>query len=344
MPVHYGNVEREYRAAYATSAFFDVSHRGKIRVAGKDAASFLHNLCTNDVLHLPAGAGREAFFTTGQAKIVGHGLVFHVRNGDEEQTFWIDAGPGQGARLLQHLDHYLIAEMVKLEDRSPDFAQLYIAGPGAKAVLAQALSDPLPEMAEFDHLTPRLLSNGGQLRRVTHLALPGFDVLCPRARLPALWRQLVAAGAAPAGLMALDTLRIEAGTAVYGLDIDESNLPHEVGRIETAVSFTKGCYIGQETIARIRTYGHVNRSLVGLRLAERETPDRGAPIHKDGKEIGHITSSVLSPRLGTGLALGYVRRGSEQCGTLLEVQVSGRTQKAEVIAMPLAGCGEGAGK
>src|SRR4029077_577828 len=126
-------------------------------------------------------------------------------------------------------------------------------------------------------------------------------------RAAAVWQALIAGGAQPAGLQAYHTLRIEAGTPVYGLDIDDSNLPQEVGRTERTVSFTKGCYIGQETVARIRTYGHVNRSLVGLRIAGGEAVPRGVQVTRESKEVGTVTSCIVSPRFGA-IALGYVRR------------------------------------
>ena len=113
---------------------------------------------------------------------------------------------------------------------------------------------------------------------------------------------------------------MEAGTPVYGRDIDETNLPQEVARVERTISFTKGCYIGQETVARIRTYGHVNRTLVGLQLDGETAVPLGTKLFHADKEVGHITSSAVSPRLGQAIALAYVRRGSQEPGTRLEVE------------------------
>src|SRR5207244_7503068 len=119
----------------------------------------------------------------------------------------------------------------------------------------------------------------------------------------AVWQALLAGGARPAGIEAYNALRIEAGTPVYGLDIDDTNLPQEVARVERTISFTKGCYIGQETVARIRTYGHVNRSLIGLRLSGNAAASPAAKLFRADKEVGHITSSALSPKSGQAIAL-----------------------------------------
>jgi folate-binding protein YgfZ len=130
-------------------------------------------------------------------------------------------------------------------------------------------------------------------------------------------------------------LRIEAGTPEYGIDIDESNLPQEVGRMEQAVSFIKGCYIGQETVARIRTYGHVNRLLIGVKLAENREVPSGAGISRDGVEVGRVTSSVVSPAARTGIAMGYVRRGSNEPGTLVEISAGDGSVRGEVCGLPI---------
>ena len=130
------------------------------------------------------------------------------------------------------------------------------------------------------------------------------------------------------------TLRIETGTPWYGVDIDDSNLPQEVGRIDRAVSFTKGCYIGQETIARIRTYGHVNRSLVGLKADGDSPVTSKSKVIRGGKEIGHVTSSVWSPSVNSMIALAYVRRGNQDPGTPVEIDIAGQARNAVIAPLP----------
>jgi glycine cleavage system T protein len=337
IPAHYGNAAAEYQNAREHAALFDISHQGKVEASGADAATFLHNLCTNEVKNLPAGAGAEAFLTTGQAKIVAFVVLYRTLLPQGPSVFHLDAGPGMGERVIQHLDRYLISEQVKLANRTHDFAQLHLAGPRAREVLEQALGGKMPNLVELQHATETLAGARCQLRCHQPLGLLGYDLLCEKERAVAVWQALIAGGARPAGLEALNTLRIEAGTPVYGTDIDDTNLPQEVARVERTISFTKGCYIGQETVARIRTYGHVNRSLLGLKLAGAGAVSPGAKLFRAGKEVGHITSSVVSPKLGQAIALAIVRRGSHEPGTILEVEEEGSRRSAEVVSLPFAG-------
>lgn len=333
LPVHYGNGVAEYHAARQRAVLFDISHHGKVEARAADAASFLHNLCTNDVKNLSAGAGCEAFLTTAQAKIAAFVVIYRSLP-EDASAFCLDTGPGMGEKVFQHLDRYHISEQVELSDRTHDLAQMHLAGPQAQEVLERVLEERLPELLELRHTTHALAGVTCQLRRRQPMGLLGYDLLCEKDRAVTVWQALVAGGAQPAGLEAYNALRIEAGTPVYGLDIDDTNLPQEVARVERTISFTKGCYIGQETVARIRTYGHVNRSLTGLKLAGEAAASRGAKLFHADKEVGRITSSVVSPRVGQGIALAYLRRGSHEPGTMLDVEAEGGRRSAEVVALP----------
>jgi glycine cleavage system T protein len=338
MPAHYGHPDAEYDTARTGAVLFDISHRGKVEAAGLDAAGFLHNLSTNDIKQLPSGAGCEAFLTTGQARVVAYVLIFHL--GD---AFWLDVAPATAVPVIQHLEHFHIAEQVDLADRTRAYAQLHLAGPDALAVLARTLGGDFSDMKELGVRFRPLNAGTVQVRRHRALGMPGYDLLCPSEQAAALWQALNGAGAQAAGLQVYQTLRVEAGMPLYGVDIDDTNLPQEVGRTDQAVSFTKGCYIGQETVARIRTYGHVNRSLVGLKLSGDRPVAAGARLLRDGQEVGKVTSSVVSPLVGTAIALAYVRRGSQEPGTALEVETAEGRCAAEVTAVPFGGTGAGVG-
>jgi glycine cleavage system T protein len=335
MPSEYGDISAEYDSSCRCAALFDISHHGKTEVREADAAAFLHNLCTNEVKNLPAGSGCEAFLTTAQAKIAAFVVIYRGAQQDRG-AFSLDTGPGWGEKVFNHLNRYLISEQVELSDRTHDLAQMHLAGPQAREMLARALENKLPELLELQHVTERIAGVDCQLRRREPLGLLGYDLLCEKDRAASVWRALVAAGARPAGLKAYDTLRIEAGTPIYGPDIDDTNLPQEIGRVDRTISFTKGCYIGQETVARIRTYGHVNRSLVGLKLAEPGSVPAGGKLFQADKEAGRITSSALSPRLGQ-IALAYVRKGSHEPGTMLELETADGRRSAQVTCLPFTG-------
>jgi folate-binding protein YgfZ len=171
-----------------------------------------------------------------------------------------------------------------------------------------------------------------QVRRHDALGVPGVDILCPPDRAESLWQAFTAAGARPAGFQAYHTLRVEAGTPAYGPDLDENTFAPEVGRVPQAISYAKGCYLGQEPVVMARDRGHVNRTLLGLRLPDGPVPP-GSLLYRDGKEVGRVTSSVVSPALGA-IALAYVRRGSQEPGTAVEVEVQGQRRPALVSSLP----------
>jgi folate-binding protein YgfZ len=311
VPDHFGDPAREYDQARAGCVLFDQSHRGKVAVSGNDAASFLHNLCTNDIKNLPVGAGREAFLTTAKAKVVAYLFLHRTESG-----FWLDLAPGTAAVVLKHLDHYLISEQVEFLDHSRDYAQIHIAGPAAESLLTQAhVGDPT------------------QIRRHDRLGLPGFDLVCPCTEAAPIWQKLVQAGAVPAGRQIFEVLRIETGMPAQGIDIDENTFAPEAGRTAQAICYTKGCYLGQEPIVMARDRGQVNRTLLGLKLTGGPVP-HDSLLYRDGKEVGRITSSVISPQLGTTIALAYVRRGNQEPGTVVDVEVAGERRPATVSMLP----------
>jgi folate-binding protein YgfZ len=326
------DVAADYRAAQEGAALFDLSTRGKVEVAGPEAARFLHNLCTNDILHLPVGAGWEAFFTTAKAKVVAHTLISHLAQ-DQGDTFLLDVVPGQETKLLQHLDHYLISERVTFADRTIALHQLHLAGPQAVAVLKQALGE-LPDLQPLQHVT--LPATTGTIRRHDALGTTGFDLFLPAGQAFAVSQRLVGAGTRLAGPETYDILRVEAGTPAFGPDIDENRAVMEVGRTPQAICYTKGCFLGQEPIVMARDRGHVNRTLLGLKLHGSDPAPHGAKVLRDGNEVGQVASSVVSPQLGP-IALAYLRRGSQEPGTRVEVQGEGATRTAEVTGLPFVG-------
>ena len=339
VPRHFGNVEQEYQSAYKRAALFDLGHQGKVEVCGPEAAAFLHNLCTNEIKQLEIGKGCEAFFATLKARVVGHAFIYRARSDDGQDVFFLDTAPGQGESLARHLDHYLISEQAEIKDRTGQFSQLYVAGPQAPALVQQVLGNDFSRLANLevreaiDHADVKY-----QVRRHDFLGLPGYHLLCANELASVVWGRLRDAGAIPAGSEAFETLRLEAGTPIFGRDFDDSHLVMEIGRTRDAISYSKGCYLGQEPVVRSRDLGHVNRSLLGIKLRSGQPAKPGAKLFRNDSEVGQITSSVFSPRLEAAIALAYVRRGSQQPGTELEVELESGRCKGEVSALPfLAG-------
>jgi folate-binding protein YgfZ len=337
VPDHFGDPIAEYHRTRAQTSLFERSNVGKVEVTGGDAGSFLHNLSTNDVVGLAIGAGCEAFLCTAKARVVAHLLIYHLLLGDGREAYWLDVAPGESEKVIKHLDHFVISEQVEFADRTREFAQMHLAGPQAHTILAKAINDTVPELAQGQHMM-RTFSPAGacHVRRHDPLGVPGYDIVCLRSRSEGVWRLLTTSGARPAGRTAFEVLRIEAGTPQYGRDIDENTLAPEVGRIEQAISYTKGCFLGQEPIVRVRDLGQVNRTLTGLRVDGTTPAPHGARLLRDGKEVGFVTSSALSPGDGKVVALGYVRRGHTEPGTPLEVEVGTDRIAAQPIALPSA--------
>src|SRR5262245_8293480 len=205
VPAHFGDPAAEYRQARQGAVLFDTSACGKVEVAGAEAGSFLHNLCSNDIKNLDIGAGCEAFFATPTAKTVDHVLIYHLLLHDGRDGFWIDVAPGRGEKLIQYLDRYLISEQVEFADRTREFAQMHLAGPQAKAVLEKALLDDVPELGPLQHMVRTFgTSSHSHIRRHEPLALPGYDIVCLSALAANVWGLLTRAGAQPAGTEAYE--------------------------------------------------------------------------------------------------------------------------------------------
>jgi folate-binding protein YgfZ len=302
----------EYQAATEGVALFDLSQYGKIELAGRDARSFLNNLCTQDVTKLSVGAGCEAFLTTNKARVIAH--VWITRR--EENVLWLDMVAGLAETVVKHLNHYLISEQVELTDRTGEFSLVRLVGPKSVGCVATHPTGIPPS------------------RRHRLLALDTVDLFCPSADFASLRQRLVEGGAVPAGSATYQILRIEAGLPEYGIDIDENRLAMEVGRTAEAICYTKGCFLGQETIVMARDRGQVNRSLMGVKVRDGKPLAPGTKLFRADDEVGQVTSSVLSPRLGQVIALVYLRRGSWDAGTEVAIEPATDGRAAVVCALP----------
>jgi glycine cleavage system aminomethyltransferase T len=331
MPRDYGDSAAEYRAALTAAAVFDTSSAAKIELAGPDAPKFLHNLCTNDVESLPLGGGCEAYLCDPRAKVQFAIWVYHVRLTDSRHALWVETTPGRGADLAKYLDRYLISEAVEIEDVTGRFAQMHLAGPDATKVLSAACGGAAPPLEEFQHMERTLGPSACSIRRRDRLGVTGFDVVCPIDAAGKVWSALTRAGAIPAGDAAFETLRVEAGTPIYGPDIDATRFVMEVARAERAVNDKKGCFLGQEPIVMARDRaGFINRAFLGMKVLDGGPVPHGTKLFRGEQEVGVVTSSVDSPRLGAPVAVGYVRRGHQEQGTVL----TAGGQSLEVLGFP----------
>jgi folate-binding protein YgfZ len=333
------NLRNEYERIHEGAGLIDVSQRGKIELIGPDAADFLHNLTTNDIRSLAPGAGCEIFLTNAKAKVIAHGWVYHLPSDGQSPTFWLDIDPAATENAVQHLNKYLISEQVEITDRTKEFAQFCLVGPKAREVLEKATRQVFTQWQELQCSFIQLFDSlSVQLRFHRRLGVDCFEIVIPPTDGDKISGLIKNAGAERVSLATLDILRVEAGVPSYGIDIDENVLAPEVGRTSQAISYTKGCYLGQETIVRIRDLGHVNRTLMGLKVHTNSILLRGSKVFRDNKEAGEVTSSVISLRLGA-IALAYLHRSCQAAGTRVEVAVETGRVPAEVASLPFVAPG-----
>ena len=328
LPRDYGSPAREHAAVRARAGVIDRSERGKIEVTGRDRAQFLHAILAGDVKALGEGAGARMALLDVHGKVTAL-LVVHAF-GDR---LLLETDRHLTAILLAGIDRYLFSERVELEDVTAAWGLLTVAGPASRAAVERALGEPLPDLALWHHALTAAAGPGAWIVRTEETGEEGYDLWAPPAALGALWDRLADGGVEPVGREAWDVLRVEAGVVRHGIDVDHGTLLLEAP-LPDAYSLSKGCYLGQEVVARITYRGHVNRKVVGFRFDDARVPPPGAPVLVAGQEAGRITSAVVSPSSGHGLALGLLRREHWEPGTRVEVRAGGELLPAQVVALP----------
>jgi folate-binding protein YgfZ len=324
-PLFFGDVPAEYRAARDACVVFDASDRGRVSVGGRDAADFLHRLLANHVKALPVGGANANLLLSPKGKV-----LFDFDVARSAQDFELSTPPGRATALCAALEGYHFSEALELVDTSDAHAPLELVGPAAGAVLARLSGADVP----LAHGAWRMAPFGGGELSVRPLR-GGVRLDAGAERVLALWEALCTAGATPAGLVVRDSLRVEAGRALSGVDVDENVYPQEAG-LDDAFALDKGCFVGQEVVAKIDTYGGINKRLLTLRVDHTDPVPRGTRLTRseDGeqRELGLVTSWAYSFALDSGLALGYVKRRHQEPGTRFELS-DGRGS-ATVVAPP----------
>src|SRR5438309_1313953 len=289
-----------YDAARHRAAVIDRSDRGRIIVSGADRASYLQGLLTNDIVALAAGQGCYAAYLTAQGRMIADLHVYEL--GDV--ILLTMAGDVKDA-VMAKLDQFIFGEDVQLGDVTGTFGQIAVVGPQAADVVARVVSgvdaDALNALPEHGNIRAQWAGGEAIVVRVTDTGEPGFDLFVEQPRAAELKAALSAIDVAPIDAATAEAIRIESGVALFHRDMDEETLPLEAGIESRAISFTKGCYVGQEVVIRVmhRGHGRVARRLVGLRVhvaggahADR-VPDAGAAIRSGEREIGHVTSAAF---------------------------------------------------
>ncbi len=358
----YGDWMAEYKALRESAGILDLSFRSRICVVGNDRVRFLHGQVTNDIKKLRPGEGCYAAIVTAKGKMESDANIFNLPD-----ELLLDFEPGLTEKISARLEKFIVADDVQIVDATPHYGLLSAQGPKAgEAIRSLDLFSEIPgkpfasvkisdanlgEIYLANH--PRLLnfssSRGNEAQIKVKSETPdvascyhqtGFDLFVPNESIAAVMNRLIVAaekvGGRAAGWTAVETARIEAGFPRFGADMDETNLPLECGIESRAVSYNKGCYIGQEVINRIHSIGHVNKELRGLRLADdlKTLPARGDKLFHNGKEVGYVTSAVKSPAVNVNIALGYVRREAIEIGNKLTLRTLDGESTAEIVLLP----------
>ncbi|MGQ0573995.1 MAG: CAF17-like 4Fe-4S cluster assembly/insertion protein YgfZ [Pseudonocardia sp.] len=299
VPAHRGDPLAEQRAMARSAGVVDRGHRGVLAVPGEDRLSWLHLLLSQHVSELPEGAGTEALVLDLQGRVLHHAVLAHV-----DGTVWLDTEPGDVPELLGYLGKMVFWSKVEPRDATEERAVLSVVGPQTAAVLAGA-GAPVPVGAYASEPLP----GGGLVRRMPWPGVDAADLLVPRAAREQWWARLAGAGALPAGTMAFEALRVASLAPRLHLDTDDRTIPHEVGWIGTAVHLEKGCYRGQETVARVANLGRPPRRLVLLHLdaGDEHQPHPGDPVLREERTVGRVGSVVQHHELGP-VALALVKR------------------------------------
>jgi folate-binding protein YgfZ len=301
---------REHAAVGATSP------RSQLAVAGQDRASFLQGLLTNDIQALVPGTGCYAAWLTPQGRML---TDMHVLQ--SETMILLDVPAGLAAPTLERLDQFLFSEDVQLASLADTITGVWVHGPAAHAALQRTVGglDGADGWEQYRHGRFTFDGTSVSVVRIDQLGVPGYCVYLERARAADLQAALQSAGPTAASNGALTAVRIEAGYPLFGSDMTDSTIPLEAGIEQRAISFTKGCYVGQEVIIRVlhRGGGRVAKKLVALRI-DGPVPEPGATLVAGDREVGQVTSAADSPRVGS-IALGYVHRDFVAAGTTLSV-------------------------
>ena len=324
----FGDIASEFRELNSGCALYDLGWRAKVEITGGDRVRWLNGMVTNNVKDLPVNRGNYSFVLNPQGRILGD--LYTYNRGD---WLLVDTERSQLESLLKLFEHYIIMDDVEVSDKSDSLAAIGIQGPRAGAALARAgIDDPGLEPMQLGDLTFR--GTKIALTRMASPEFPTYEIWAPATATPEVWDSLIQAGAAPVGTEALEKFRVMIGFPKYGTDIRARDLPQETDQ-QHALNFTKGCYVGQEIVERIRSRGSVHRKFQGFVL-EGELPSRGTKLEAHGKEVGELTSINRIPTSNgdRSVALGYIRREALEGGA--KITYPGGEAKPSEVPFSLA--------
>ena len=334
VPAHYGDVSAEYAAVRTRVGISDLSHRGKVRVTGDDRTKWLQSIISNDILPLKPGQGRYSSFLTHKGKMLGYFRV-HIQS----DTVWIEDVGEVGEATYQALRKFLLyGTKAKMENCAESWGLLLVSGPKSAEVVSAAFGVEARTLELLQTIPATISGQSALIMRTEETGEQDLEILLPADGLAGAWSQLMTAGAPfdiqPVGAQARELLRIEAGLPKAGPDLNEEIVPPEANLEGKAFSLSKGCYPGQEVVARMDTYGNVRRHLVGLLIQDQVVPARGSKLFSGDREVGWVSSAVFSPQRNAVMAFAFPLRDFSAPNTELTVEVAGTRLQAIVHALP----------
>ncbi|MEE8240677.1 MAG: aminomethyltransferase family protein [Nitrospirales bacterium] len=334
MPIHYGDPRAEHAAVRSGVGIADLAHRGRLRVTGEDRTKWLQSIISNDILPLQEGSGLYSSFLTHKGKMLTYFRVYALA----ESLLLEDVGEIGDVTYTALRKFLLFGTKAKLDNLMLSWGLLLISGPQGPELLNKAFGVDVTSHKPLSLLTKEIDGQPGFLIRTEETGEIDVEILVPSTTLLTVWNRLweigEGLGLKPFGNEAREALRIEAGIPRAGADLTEDIVPPEANLEGKAFSLSKGCYPGQEVVARMDTYGSVRRRLVGLVLEGQTLPPKGAKIFSDEREVGWVSSAIHSPSLGSLIAFGFPLRDFTKPGTDLSVDIDGRRHKATVHALP----------
>jgi glycine cleavage system T protein len=333
-PAHYGDAAAEHLAVRRGVGIMDLSPRGKVRITGDDRVKWLQSIISNDILPLTTGQGVYSSLLTHKGKMLSYFRVYQLG----ESLLLEDVGEIGDITFSTLRKFLLYGTKAKMENCAESWGLLLISGPKAFDLVKDALGADPSSLKPLSFVSLEIDGHHGLLIRSEETGEADVEILVPADGLNATWDRLWASGESmglkPFGAHALESLRMEAGLPKAGADLNENIVPPEANLEGKAFSLTKGCYPGQEVVARMDTYGSVRRRLVGLVLEDAPVPPHGARLFSGEREVGWVSSAVRSPSLGKVIALGFPLRDFTPPGTALTVEINGERKAATVHALP----------
>lgn len=317
LPAGYDALENEWHRARESVALFDTNYHAIFELAGPDRARYLNAVTSGDIRSLTPGHGTPGLLLNAQGHILAELDTYAL-----EDRYLILSHAAVSQRTFETLEKYIIMDDCTLTDVSAQWAACALEGPRAAEALAAVSGVTLGPLPLFGHVAARIASNACRILRRSHFDLLGAEILVPREAISEVWQALLtaarAAGGGPVGWQAVDSLRIEASVRWFGCEFDDEVIPHEAGLDQTHISYTKGCYTGQEIVERVRSRGRLNRWLSLLEFSGSAPPKPGTKLSAEGKDWGHVTSCAFSPARKAYVGFGYLRREHNSPGDSLE--------------------------